>query len=55
VASTSHSGDRDQEDQSLKPAPANSLWDPISKNSSQKRAARVAQAVRDVCIFIKYI
>jgi hypothetical protein len=32
----SYSGCRDQEDQGLKPAQANSSWDPISKNPSQK-------------------
>jgi hypothetical protein len=32
----SHLGDRDQEDHSLNPALANSSWDPISKNPSQK-------------------
>jgi hypothetical protein len=32
----SYPGGRDQEDRSLKPAQANSLWNPISKNPSQK-------------------
>jgi hypothetical protein len=32
----SYSGVRNQEDQGLKPAQANSLQDPISKNPSQK-------------------
>jgi hypothetical protein len=36
---------RDQEDHSLKPAQENSSQDPISKNSSQKRAGGVAQGV----------
>jgi hypothetical protein len=40
----SYSGGRDQEDGISKPAQANSLWDRIlKKNSSQKRAGRVAQ------------
>jgi hypothetical protein len=39
----SYSGDRDQEDHGSKPAPANSLWDPIwKKNPSQKRAGTMA-------------
>jgi hypothetical protein len=41
----SHSGGRDQEDQGFKSAWANSLWDPISKNPSPKRAGGVAQGV----------
>jgi hypothetical protein len=40
----SYSGGIDQEDQSLKPAWANSSQDPISKKS-QKRASGVAQGV----------
>jgi hypothetical protein len=36
----SYSGGRDQEDCGLKPAWANSLWDPISKNPSQKGLAK---------------
>jgi hypothetical protein len=43
VYNSCYSGGRDQEDHSLKPAQANSSWDPISKNSSQKSAGRVAQ------------
>jgi hypothetical protein len=43
IYNPSYSGGRDQEDQSSKPAWANSLWDPISKNPSQKRAGGVAQ------------
>jgi hypothetical protein len=39
----SYSGGRDQEDRDLKPAQANSSWDPIKKKKSQKRAGRVAQ------------
>jgi hypothetical protein len=38
-------GGRDQEDHDAKPAQANSLWDPISKKKSQKRAGGVAQGV----------
>jgi hypothetical protein len=41
----SYSGGRYQEDHSLKPAQANSLWDPILKNPSQKSAGGVAQGV----------
>jgi hypothetical protein len=41
----SHSGGRDQEDLSLKPAQANSLQVPTQKNPSQKRTGRVAQNV----------
>jgi hypothetical protein len=41
----SYLGGRDQEDCSLKPAKANSLQDPISKNSSQKRAGGMTQGV----------
>jgi hypothetical protein len=36
---------RDQEDPGSEPTWANSLHDPISKNSSQKRAGRVAHGV----------
>jgi hypothetical protein len=39
----SYSGGRDQEDQGLKPAQANSSRDPMLKNPSQKRAGGVAQ------------
>jgi hypothetical protein len=39
----SYSGGRDQEDCGLKPAWANSPWDPISKKPSQNRASGVAQ------------
>jgi hypothetical protein len=39
----SYSGGRDEEDCSLKPDWANSLQDPISKDSSQKRAGGKAQ------------
>jgi hypothetical protein len=41
----SYSGGKDQEDCSLKPAWANSSWDPILKKPSQKRAGGVAQGV----------
>jgi hypothetical protein len=41
-----YSGGREQEDNSSKPAPENSLWDPISKNPSQNRAGTEAQVVR---------
>jgi hypothetical protein len=42
----SYSRGRDQEDHDLKPAQANSLWDPISeKKHHNKRAGRVAQGV----------
>jgi hypothetical protein len=41
----SYSGGRDQEDHGLKPAQANSLRDPISKNPSQKMAGGVAQGL----------
>jgi hypothetical protein len=42
----SYLGGRDQEDQSSKPAWANSSGDPISKNPSQKnRAGRVTQVI----------
>jgi hypothetical protein len=40
-----YSGDRDQEDHSSKPAPANSSQDPIVKNPSQKRAGGTVQGV----------
>jgi hypothetical protein len=39
----SYSGGRDQGDHGSKPAWANSVWDPISKNPSQKRAGGVDQ------------
>jgi hypothetical protein len=39
----SYLGGRDQEDRGSKPAQANSSWDLISKNPSQKRAGRLAQ------------
>jgi hypothetical protein len=35
----------DQVDHGLKPAQANSSWDPISKNPSQKRTSGVSQGV----------
>jgi hypothetical protein len=42
----SYSGGRDQEDQSLKAAPANSSWDPISKKTHhKKRAGGMAQGL----------
>jgi hypothetical protein len=41
----SYSGDRDQEDLVSKPAQANSLQAPISKNPSLKRARGVSQGV----------
>jgi hypothetical protein len=41
----SYVGGRDQEDHCTKPARENSLWDPISKKTSQKRAGEVAQGV----------
>jgi hypothetical protein len=41
----SYSGGRDQEDHSLKTAPANSLRDPISKKPFKKRAGGVARGV----------
>jgi hypothetical protein len=41
----SYSGGRDQENRSSKPAQANSLRDPISKNPSPKRAGGVVQGV----------
>jgi hypothetical protein len=40
-----YSGDRDQEDCGSEPVQENSLQDPISKNSSQKRAGGVAYGV----------
>jgi hypothetical protein len=40
-----YSRGRDQEDHGLKPAWENISWDPISKNSSQKRAGGVTQCV----------
>jgi hypothetical protein len=39
----SYSEGRDQEDRGSKPAQANTLQDPISKNSSQKRTGGVVQ------------
>jgi hypothetical protein len=45
VCNPSYSGGRDQEDHGLKLAQVNSLWDPISKNPSQKRGGGVAQDV----------
>jgi hypothetical protein len=42
---SSYLGGRNQEDHSLKPVPANSSQDPISKIPNTKRAGRVAQAV----------
>jgi hypothetical protein len=39
------SGSRDQEDSGSKSVQANSSWDPISRNPSQKRAGGVAQGV----------
>jgi hypothetical protein len=39
----SYSGSKDKEDRGSRPAGANSLRDPISKNPSQKRAGGVAQ------------
>jgi hypothetical protein len=44
ICNPSYSGDRNQEDRSSKPAWSNSLQDPISKNSSHKRAGGVAQS-----------
>jgi hypothetical protein len=41
----SYSGDRDQEDRGLKPAPANSSGDLSWKKPSQKRDGGVAQGV----------
>jgi hypothetical protein len=41
---------REQEDCSLKPAGANSLQDPISKNPPQKRIGGVAQGAGQVQI-----
>jgi hypothetical protein len=40
LCNPSYSGGRDQEDWGSKPTQANSLWDPILKNSSQKRGWR---------------
>jgi hypothetical protein len=45
IGNPSNSGSRDQKDSRLKPALANSLEDPISKNPSQKRADGVTQGV----------
>jgi hypothetical protein len=42
---SSYSGGRDREGWGSKPAWANSSYDPISKNPSQKRASGVAQGV----------
>jgi hypothetical protein len=39
-----YSGGEDQEDCGSKPAQANSVQDPISKNPSQKKAGGVAQS-----------
>jgi hypothetical protein len=39
----SYTGGRDQEDLCLKPAWADSLWDPISKIPNAKRAGGVTQ------------
>jgi hypothetical protein len=41
----SYSGGRDHKDRGLKPAQASSLWDPILKNPSQKRASEEAQGI----------
>jgi hypothetical protein len=41
----SYSGGREQEDRRLKPAWANSSQDPISKNTTQKRAGRMTPAI----------
>jgi hypothetical protein len=42
----SYTEGRDQEDRGSKPAPATSVWDPVSKKKkSQKRAGGVAQVV----------
>jgi hypothetical protein len=43
TCNSSCSGGRNQDDGGSKPAQANSLRDPISKNPSQKRDGRVAQ------------
>jgi hypothetical protein len=43
VCNPGYSGGRDQEDCGSKPAQANSLRDPISKNPLRKRAGGVAQ------------
>jgi hypothetical protein len=40
----SYSGGRDQEDRSSKPAPVNSLWDPILKIPMTKKVGRMAQS-----------
>jgi hypothetical protein len=45
VCNPSYSGSRDQEDRGLKPAPANSLQDSVSKNPSQKGTDGVVQGV----------
>jgi hypothetical protein len=41
----SYLGGRDQEDCGSKPAEANSSWEPIFKNPSQKRAGGVTQDI----------
>jgi hypothetical protein len=41
----SYSEGRDQEDRSLRPAEANSLWDSVLKTPNTKMAGRVAQVV----------
>jgi hypothetical protein len=45
VYNHSYSRGKDQEDHSSKPAWANSLWDPISKNPSQNRVSGVTWSV----------
>jgi hypothetical protein len=40
-----YSGGRNQEDRGSKPTRANSLWDPISKIPTTKRAGGVAQGI----------
>jgi hypothetical protein len=42
VCNPHYSGGRNQEDHSLKSAGANSSWDPILKNPSQKRTGGVS-------------
>jgi hypothetical protein len=55
----SYSGDRDQEDQGLKPAWGNSSGDLILKNPSLKRAdgvqAPAPQKKKKKFIFLKYL
>jgi hypothetical protein len=46
ICNPSYSGDRDQGHRSLKPAQANSSWDPISKNPSKKKKGLMAQGIR---------